>query len=125
MTSVFDGFLTLNQSQTVSIQGHLDQVVNDLLLSFPDVEQLSAEERRGIIARYSAVLEGNFIYWMTGALLSTKSEGARGIILENLHEEVRDCHPGMMRRFALAANAAPTEADAAAVYEDLSKVRLF
>ena len=125
MTSVFDGFLTLNQSQTVSIQGHLDQVVNDLLTSFPDVEQLSAEERRGIIARYTAVLEGNFIYWMTGAYLSVRSEEARAIILENLHEEVRDCHPGMLRKFAMEAGAVPTDSDALAVYRNLSNVRWF
>jgi hypothetical protein len=125
MTSVSDGFLTLNRSQTVSIQGHLDQVVNDLLTSFPDVAQLSAEQRRGIIARYTAVLEGNFIYWMTGALLAVRSEEARAIILENLHEEVRDCHPGMLRKFAMEAGAVPTDSDALAVYRNLSNVRLF
>src|SRR5262249_27250703 len=66
-----------------------------------------------------------FIYWMTAALLSVKSEEARSIIVENLLEEVRDCHPGMMRRFALAADAAPTESDSEAVYRDLMNVRLF
>jgi hypothetical protein len=38
---------------------------------------------------------------------------------------VRDCHPGMMRRFALAAHAIPTDADAQAVYRNLLNVRLF
>lgn len=108
-----------------AIREQIGCAVYEILSSLPKPEDLSAEGRRGIIARYSSVLEGNFIYWMTGALLSAKSEGARAIILENLHEEVRDCHPGMLRRFALAAGAAPTEPDAEAVYEDLSKVRLF
>jgi hypothetical protein len=45
--------------------------------------------------------------------------------LDNLREEVRDAHPAMLRRFALAAHAAPTDTDAAAVYENLSKVRAF
>ena len=62
---------------------------------------------------------------MTGALLSAKSEESRAIILDNLHEEVRDCHPGMMRRFALAAGAVPTDSDALAVSRDLMNVRLF
>jgi hypothetical protein len=62
---------------------------------------------------------------MTGALLSVKSEQAREIIIDNLTEEVRDAHPEMMRRFALAAHAIPTDADAQAVYRDLTKVRLF
>src|SRR5262249_9156519 len=66
-----------------------------------------------------------FIYWMTGAHLAVKSDLSRAKITENLFEEVRDCHPGMMRRFALAAQAAPTEADAQAVYENLMNVRRF
>ena len=45
--------------------------------------------------------------------------------IDNLREEVRDCHPGMMRRFALAAHAAPTDADAQAVYRNLMSVRMF
>ena len=126
MTSSASGLEALTTNYYVpAIREQIGCAVYEILSSLPKPEGVSPEERRGIIARYSAVLEGNFIYWMTGALLSVKSEGAREIILENLQEEVRDCHPGMLRRFALAANAAPTDADAAAVYEDLSKVRLF
>jgi hypothetical protein len=109
----------------VSIQTRLDWAVETLMGSLPNPEHLSAEQRRGIIARYSAVLEGNFIYWMTGAYLSAKTEVARSIILENLTEEVRDCHPGMLRRFAMAARSVPTESDALAVYSDLTNTRLF
>jgi len=123
MTSTSPGLTTL--VHTTTVQERIDSAINDLLRSLPDPERLSAEQRRGIIARYTAVLEGNFIYWMTGAYLSAKSEDARSIIMENLHEEVRDSHPDMMRRFALAAHAAPTDADAAAVYRDLTRVRLF
>lgn len=98
---------------------------DDLLASLPHAKTLSFNERRGIIARYSAVLEGNFIYWMTGAYIAVKSDTARSIILENLREEVRDSHPEMLRRFELAASALPNEADARTVYANLSKVRLF
>jgi len=108
-----------------SIQKYIDSAVDDLLGSFPKPEQLSSDQRRGIIARYTAVLEGNFIYWMTGAYLSVQSEEARSIILDNLREEVRDCHPGMLRKFAIAAQAVPTDSDAWAVYPDLKNVRLF
>src|SRR5579864_1236665 len=125
MTSVSYDVLTPNQSHTASIQEHIGRVVDDLLASLPRTEELSADERRGIIARYTAVLEGNFIYWLTGAYLSVRSEVARSIILENLHEEVRDCHPGMLRKFAMAAHAVPRDADALAVYRSLSNVRLF
>ncbi len=122
MTSSIPAFSLLHGA---SIQERIIGITDKLLASFPNPKHLTAEQRRGIVARYTAVLEGNFIYWMTGALLAVRSEEARAIILENLHEEVRDCHPGMMRRFAIAAEAAPTDSDAAAVYRDLTNVRLF
>src|SRR5258708_6149642 len=100
---------TLSRSGIVSVQKHTNRVIHDILISLPRADQLSADERRGLIARYTAVLEGNFVYWMTGAYLSVASPEARSIILGNLREEVRDCHPAMLRRFAIAANAVPTD----------------
>jgi hypothetical protein len=117
--------VTPNGSNTAPLQERIDREVHDLLASFPRPDLFSRDERRGIIARYTAVLEGNFIYWMTGAYLSVQSDEARSIVLDNLREEVRDCHPGMMRRFAAAADAVPTDSDALAVSQDLTNVRLF
>lgn len=108
-----------------AIQEKTTVIIDRLIESLPDPKQLSSEERRGIIARYSSVLEGNFIYWMTATVIATKSENSRPILLDNLYEEVRDCHPLMMRKFALAANAAPTEKDAADMHDDVTSVRLF
>jgi hypothetical protein len=125
MTPAAAGPATSNESKTASIQAQIDRTTEDLLASLPDPGQLSAEERRGIIARYTAVLEGNFIYWMTGAYISAGSDEARAKIMDNLREEVRDCHPGMLRRFAIAAHAIPTDGDAQAVYRNLMNVRLF
>ena len=123
-TEAVDG-VRPQESKTASIQAYLDRATGDLLASLRNPAHLSAEERRGIIARYTAVLEGNFIYWMTGAYIAVRSEEARAKIMDNLREEVRDCHPGMMRRFALAAHAIPTEADAQAIHRNLMNVRLF
>lgn len=109
----------------LSIQPKTEGIIDDLIASLPDPRQLTSTERRGIIARYTAVLEANFIYWMTATLIATKSEDAKVIILENLHEEVRDAHPNMMRKFAIRAHAFPTDHDALAVDEDLTKMRLF
>ncbi len=103
----------------------VDQMIDDVMNSLPRVDQLSSEQRRGIIARYTAVLEGNFIYWMTAAYLAVKSDAARPIIIDNLTEEVRDSHPAMLRRFAIAAHAFPTDSDALAIDTELSRVRLF
>ena len=100
-------------------------MIDDLMFGLPHPDRLTSSERRGIIARYTAVLEGNFIYWMTATYLAVKSEEARPILIDNLQEEVRDSHPVMLRRFAFAAAAIPTDMDTLAVDSDLTKVRLF
>src|SRR5437879_13096681 len=117
--------MTPPQLLTAPFQQEIDRAIQDLLASLPNPGQLSPEERRGIIARYTAVLEGNFIYWMTAAYLAVASDEAHAIIEDNLREEVRDNHPGMLRRFALAAHAVPTDSDALAVHRNLESVRLF
>ena len=110
---------------TALVQEHVEQAIEELVASLPRPEHLSADEQRGIIARYAAVLEGNFIYWMTAAHLAVVSDEARAIIEDNLREEVRDNHPGMLRRFAVAARAVPTDVDALAVTGSLEQVRRF
>jgi hypothetical protein len=100
-------------------------IIDELIDWLPDPKRLTSEERRGIIARYTSVLEGNFIYWMTAAAIAAKAEQSRPILLENLYEEVHDCHPLMLRKFAMAANAFPTDKDFLAVHDDLTKVRQF
>ena len=107
------------------IENETTAIIDELIASLPDPKQLPSEERRGIIARYTSVLEGNFIYWMTAAVLAAKAKRSRPILLENLYEEVHDCHPLMLRKFAIAANAFPTDKDALAVHNDLTKVRQF
>jgi hypothetical protein len=114
-----------NEPTLAATKTRIDQAIENVMVSLPKLDQLSSEQRRGMIARYSTVLEGNFIYWMTAAYLSVQSEEARPIIIDNLLEEVRDSHPAMLRRFAIAAGALPTKEDALAVNDELSKARLF
>ena len=115
----------LPEHRVASIRGQSTAIIDELIESLPDPKQLTSEERRGIIARYSSVLEGNFVYWMTAAVIAARAEQSRPILLDNLYEEVHDAHPHMLRKFALAANAYPTAEDTLAVHEDLTNVRLF
>jgi hypothetical protein len=108
-----------------ALQQRVAAIIDDLISQLPSPETMDDETRRGIIARYTAVLEGNFIYWMTATYLAVHAEDARPILIENLHEEVRDSHPAMLRRFTMAANAFPRDTDAMAVNAELTKVRLF
>jgi len=112
-------------SHTAMAQERIEGEINSLMAWLPDPAHLSTEERRGIIARYSAVLEGNFIYWMTGTYLAVRSPKAKAIIIDNLTEEVKDNHPGMLRRFTLAAHAAPSDLDRSLIDRDLQNVREF
>jgi hypothetical protein len=114
-----------NDSLGASIQQQVVSIIDDLFAQLPNPDRLTSDERRGIIARYTAVLEGNFIYWMTATYLATDSEDARPILIDNLMEEVRDSHPVMLHKFTVAAGAAPTDKDTHAVDADLTKVRLF
>lgn len=125
MTTTLAAPHNLMNAQDLSIQDTLNGMIDNLMASLPDPKHLTDSERRGIIARYTSVLEGNFIYWMTATLMATKSEEAHPILLENLHEEVADAHPVMMRKFAIAANAYPDASDALAIDEDLTKMRRF
>ena len=108
-----------------SLQETNNRMIEELISTLPDPKELTSSERRGIVARYSSVLEGNFIYWMTAALIAVKSDEAREELVENLHEEVKDAHPDMMRRFAIAAHSFPTDRDTLAVNEDVTKMRRF
>jgi hypothetical protein len=115
----------ISESSLAATKTRLDQTIDRIIVSLPRLDQLSSEQRREIIARYTSVLEGNFIYWMTAAYLSVQSEEARPIIIDNLLEEVRDSHPAMLRKFAIAADAVPTKEDTLAVHEELTRARLF
>lgn len=107
------------------LKQNIMRMIDELISALPNPKHLTSAERRGIIARYSSVLEGNFIYWMTATLIATKSQEARPILVENLLEETRDAHPHMMRKFAMAAHAFPTDLDSLAIHDNLTKMRMF
>lgn len=113
------------ESQDRSVRAQVEEMIDESISALPALETLTPSQQRAIIRRYTAVLEGNFIYWMTAAYLAAKTEEARALIIDNLHEEVRDSHPVMLRKFAIAAHSIPTDADFLAVHNELTQVRLF
>jgi len=125
MTTTLTTPREIENAASSSIPEAINNLIAGVMASLPDPKLLTQSERRGIVARYTSVLEGNFIYWMTATLIAAKSEEAHPILLENLHEEVRDAHPVMLRKFAVAANSYPGAADALAVDEDLTRMRWF
>src|ERR1700746_1601269 len=77
---------TVTECIPVGTREYIERTIEDLLASLPDSRLLSRADRRGIIARYTAVLEGNFVYWMTSAYLSVKTNEAHQIVDDNLRE---------------------------------------
>lgn len=124
-TTIAMPYLSQDHASDDAIRAKVTDMIDGLIGSLPDPRMLTAEQKRDIIARYTAVLEGNFIYWMTATLLAVKAEEARPILLDNLFEEVRDAHPAMLRRFAVSADAYPTDRDATAIGPELTAMRLF
>jgi hypothetical protein len=108
-----------------SIQQQVGTMIDELIAELPNPDTLSSAQRHGIIARYSGVLEGNFIYWMTATSIAAKADEVRPIFAENLFEECRDAHPAMLRRFAVAAHAYPTDTEALSTNDEVLAVRLF
>src|SRR5262249_43924695 len=53
------------------------------------------------------------------------STESHAIIEDNLRDEVQNNHPGMLRRFAVAARGTSTDADRMAIDRDLQTVRAF
>jgi hypothetical protein len=117
--------ITPQMQNASSTKLQIEALIEGLMASLPNPKGLTDEERRGIIARYGAVLEGNFIYWMTATYLSVQAEEARPILIDNLRDEIIDCHPAMLRRFTVAADSFPKDTDALAVNDELTNVRLF
>ncbi|MBI2106582.1 iron-containing redox enzyme family protein [Candidatus Woesearchaeota archaeon] len=56
-------------------------------------------------------IEGNFLSWMGGASISARSVLSKFAVDENLLVEIKDNHPGMLRKFAKECKAEPNSED--------------
>lgn len=83
------------------------------------IETVSVEEARGIISKYTAAIEGNFIPWMAAALISQQSVQAEYATKENLIVEINNNHQGLLREFAKHAKAEPSLEHYQAVQENV------
>jgi hypothetical protein len=52
---------TLLANPVATLEYKTTAIIDELIDWLPDPKRLTSEERRGIIARYTSVLEGNFI----------------------------------------------------------------
>ncbi|MBI2173361.1 MAG: iron-containing redox enzyme family protein [Candidatus Aenigmarchaeota archaeon] len=96
---------------------------NEIKEFLQPVENISEDDAHTIIKRYVASIEGNFLSWMAGASISSRSVISRFAADENLWVELRDDHPSMLRKFAKCCNAEPDRSDFQYVHNEVMKIR--
>lgn len=84
---------------------------------------ISDEQARGIVKKYVAAIEGNFLHWMAGAAISARSPYGKYAAEENLWVELHDDHPGMLRSFARECKAEPNASDFERVRVSVEDIR--
>ncbi len=107
------------------IQQRIAAIVDEMMAQLPNPQQLTAEERRGIIARYSAVLEGNFIYWMTATFLAVKSQRSASDFAREPFRGVPRLSPGNDAQVRHRSSRIPDRPRCARVGANLTRMRLF
>lgn len=99
------------------------KVTEEVKNLLPKASELTNEQARKIIQRYTAAIEGNFLSWMSGATISVSSIISKFAVDENLWVEIKDNHPGILRLFAQQVNAEPNSEDYRYVQKELNAVR--
>ena len=105
------------------IKDKIDLASKEIKGIFISPEKLSIEEAKNIIKRYVAAIEGNFLPWMSGASISARSIFGKFISDENLYVEIKEDHPGMLRKFSKSCNAEPNKEDFEYVEKEVNELR--
>lgn len=100
-----------------------DNATSQVATSLKSVETITEDDARKIIQRYTAVFEGNFLSWMSGASITARSVVSRFAADENLWVELKYDHPAMLRNFAVSCNAEPSKEDFKYMHEEIQNTR--
>ncbi|MEK6852669.1 MAG: iron-containing redox enzyme family protein [Nanoarchaeota archaeon] len=87
------------------------------------LRELGQEKMRRMLARYAAAIEPNFIPWVAAGAISARSIQGRYAASENLEEELRGDHQGMLIDFVAQVAARPTIEDCKEVYLHVQNMR--
>lgn len=105
------------------LKEEMAKATNEIREFLPDASKLSKEQAKKIIQRYTAAIEGNFLSWMGGGAISARSVISKFAVDENLWVEIKDNHPGMLRKFAKDCNAEPNSEDYRYAENEVNAVR--
>ena len=105
------------------LKAKMEKATNEVKGFLPSPEKLNKEQITKIIQRYAASIEGNFLSWMGGASISCRSVLSKFAVDENLWVEIKDNHPGMLRKFAKDCKAEPNSEDYRYTEKETNEVR--
>ena len=116
---------TLNSqaSHRVTHRQCIQRSIDSIIASLPDPAQAFARRTAWTHRALYSRSRGQFHLLDDRDLSSLSSSHARRVIEDNLRDEVSQNHPGMLRRFAMAAGAVPTDVDHFAVHQRLHVLR--
>lgn len=86
-------------------------------------KDMTDDVAKTILKRYVAGIEGNFLAWMAGASISSRSLQGKFASDENLWVELKDDHPSMLRELAICAKAEPNSEDFQYVHKEVVAIR--
>jgi hypothetical protein len=67
------------------------------------LENVTPEEAEIILGTYRVAIEPNFIPWIMRAYQTAQSATAKHVLLTNIHDEITQDHPKMLREFTESA----------------------
>ncbi len=105
------------------LKDKMKKATNEVASFLLNTKKLNKEQEKKIIQRYTAAIEGNFLSWMGAGSISSRSVISKFAVDENLWVEIKDNHPGMLRKFSKDCGAEPNSEDFRYVEKEVNIVR--
>lgn len=119
--------MALNHADISYISPHVQSWMGEYRVQISTLlspaDNLSKEQARSIIRRYTAAIEGNFLSWMGATIVFARHPLSRFTAEENMMVEIKDDHPSMLHRFAEFAGALPEGIDFRNVRNSVEAIR--
>lgn len=100
----------------------LDASIQEVSAMLYPAKHLAEDDKKEILARYTAAFKPNFIAWMAGAEKACQSEYGRYACAENIVCEVSENHPGMIEDFVKPIECMPEKVHFEYIQEEVQSL---
>jgi hypothetical protein len=101
----------------------LRERVKSAAVALTDMMRLVDLNDHGVLRRFGAAVEGNFLEWLRGTEAACVSETAKTIVARNIRTEVEEDHPGLLHDLLERRRSLPGEQDFRDVAEAVGAIR--